>query len=127
MLCVYEKLKEYQKCVRHCVISSRFSKRHYLPAVSHATIPFNKKAPEVDGVEYDYIRYEPSNILEYPKVITDYGYTECSINMFKKLYNYSESEDIKEILKSNHSRYEWVEFKKQRITDLLIKRNIKKN
>ena len=74
----------------------------------------------VIGIEYDYIRYDLSNILDYPSVITDFGYTEVSINMFKKLYNYSESEDIKEILKSNHSRYEWVEFKKQRITDLLI-------
>ena len=74
----------------------------------------------VDGVEYDYIRYEPSNILEYPKVITDYGYTECSINMFKKLYNYSETENIKDILKNEKSRLQWVEFKKQRITDLLI-------
>ena len=74
----------------------------------------------VDGVEYDYIRYEPSNILEYPKYITDYGYTECAINMFKKWYNYSETEDIKDILKNEESRLQWVEFKKQRITDLLI-------
>ena len=74
----------------------------------------------VDGLEYDYIRYDLSNILEYPENIEDYGYTECSISQFKKLYNYSESEDIKEILKKNESRLEWVEFKKQRITDLLI-------
>ena len=75
---------------------------------------------KVDGLEYDYIRYDPSNILDYPSVITDYGYTEISIKQFKELYHYSESEDIKDILKNNNSRYEWVEFKKQRITDLLI-------
>ena len=74
----------------------------------------------VDGLEYDYIRYDESNILDYPSIITDYGYTEISIKQFKELYHYSESEDIKDILKNNNSRYEWVEFKKQRITDLLI-------
>ena len=74
----------------------------------------------IDGLEYDYIRYDISNILDYPSKITDYGYTNVSIKMFKELYNYSETEDIKEILKSNKSRYDWVEFKKQRITDLLI-------
>ena len=40
--------------------------------------------------------------------------------MFKKLYNYSETENIKDILKNEKSRLQWVEFKKQRITDLLI-------
>ena len=39
--------------------------------------------------------------------------------MFKQLYKYSETEDIKEILKSETSRLQWVEFKKQRITDIL--------
>ena len=73
----------------------------------------------IDGIEYDYIRYDDSNIIYYPSKIIDYGYTEVSIKMFKELYGYSESEDIKEILKNEKSRWEWVEFKKQRITDLL--------
>ena len=72
-----------------------------------------------DGFEYDNIRYDASNILDYPTVITDYGYTEVSIKMFKQLYGYSETEDIKEILKNENSRLQWVEFKKQRITDIL--------
>ena len=73
----------------------------------------------IDGIEYDYIRYDDSNIIYYPSKIIDYGYTEVSIKMFKELYGYSETEDIKEILKNEKSRWEWVEFKKQRITDLL--------
>ena len=74
-----------------------------------------------DGLEYDYIRYESSNILSYPSTITDYGYTENSINMFKDKYGYSSSEDIKTILEDKKARTRWVEFKKQRITDLLSK------
>ena len=74
-----------------------------------------------DGLEYDYIRYESSNILSYPSTITDYGYTENSINMFKDKYGYSSSEDNKTILEDKKARTRWVEFKKQRITDLLIK------
>ena len=73
-----------------------------------------------DGLEYDYIRYESSNILSYPSKITDFGYTENSITMFKKKYGYKESEDIKKILEDKKARTRWVEFKKQRITDLLI-------
>ncbi len=74
----------------------------------------------IDGLEYDYIRYEGSNILSYPSTITDYGYTENSINMFKKKYGYSNSEDIKNILSDRKARNRWVDFKKQRITDLLV-------
>ena len=74
-----------------------------------------------DGLEYDYIRYESSNILSYPSTITDYGYTENSITMFKDKYGYSSSEDIKTILEDKKARTRWVEFKKQRITDLLTK------
>ena len=74
----------------------------------------------IDGLEYDYIRYEGSNILSYPSNITDYGYTENSINMFKKKYGYSNSEDIKTILTDRKARNRWVDFKKQRITDLLV-------
>ena len=74
----------------------------------------------IDGLEYDYIRYDDSNILSYPSNIIDYGYTENSIKMFKSKYNFDESLDIKEILKDLKARIKWVEFKKQRITDLLI-------
>ena len=74
-----------------------------------------------DGLEYDYIRYESSNILSYPSTITDYGYNENSINMFRDKYGYSSSEDIKTILEDKKARTRWVEFKKQRITDLLSK------
>ena len=72
----------------------------------------------IDGIEYDYIRYDGSNILSYPSEIIDYGYTEVSINMFKEKYGYTG--DIKEILKDHKARSKWVEFKKNRITDLLI-------
>ena len=73
-----------------------------------------------DGLEYDYIRYEGSNILSYPSTITDYGYTENSINMFKNKFGYDTSLDIKTILEDRKARTRWVEFKKQRITDLLV-------
>jgi len=84
----------------------------------------------IDGIEYDYIRYDGSNILSYPSNIIDYGYTEVSLNMFKEKYNYNG--DIKEILKDHKARSKWVEFKKNRITDLLIEakdtiKNIKPN
>ena len=39
--------------------------------------------------------------------------------MFKKKYGYDSSEDIKVILEDKKARTRWVEFKKQRITDLL--------
>ena len=39
--------------------------------------------------------------------------------MFKNKYGYSSTEDIKNILKEQKARTRWVEFKKQRITDLL--------
>ena len=73
-----------------------------------------------DGIEYDYIRYEYSNILAYPSSIQDYGYTENCINMFKEKYKYDSSVDIKVILEDKKARTRWVEFKKKRITDLLI-------
>ena len=84
----------------------------------------------IDGIEYDYIRYDGSNILSYPSEIIDYGYTEVSINMFKEKYGYTG--DIKDILKDHKARSKWVEFKKNRITDLLIDakeviKNIKPN
>ena len=72
----------------------------------------------IDGIEYDYIRYDGSNILSYPSNIIDYGYTQTSINMFKEKYKYNG--DIKELLKEHKVRSKWVEFKKNRITDLLI-------
>jgi hypothetical protein len=40
--------------------------------------------------------------------------------MFKKKYGYNSPEDIKKILEDKKARTRWVEFKKQRITDLLI-------
>jgi len=73
----------------------------------------------IDGIEYDYIRYEGSNILSYPSDIVDYGYTDNSIKMFKEKYGYSG--DIKIILKDRKARTKWVEFKKNRITDFVIK------
>ena len=73
----------------------------------------------VDGIEYDYIRYDASNILSYPSNIIDYGYTTNSINLFKQKYGYSSSEDIKKILQDEKARINWVEFKKQKLTDLL--------
>ena len=84
----------------------------------------------IDGIEYDYIRYEGSNILSYPSDIVDYGYTENAIKMFKEKYGYTG--DIKSILKEHKARTKWVEFKKNRITDFVIKakeviRNIKPN
>ena len=72
----------------------------------------------IDGIEYDYIRYDGSNILSYPSEVIDYGYTEVSINMFKEKYKYTG--DIKTILQERKARTKWVEFKKNRITDLLI-------
>ena len=75
----------------------------------------------IDGIEYDYIRYDGSNILSYPSEVIDYGYTEVSINMFKEKYKYTG--DIKTILQERKARTKWVEFKKNRITDLLISAN----
>jgi len=53
MLYIFEKLKENQESIRHRVISGSFRERYYLPAVSHPTISFKKKASEVDNKEYD--------------------------------------------------------------------------
>ena len=66
----------------------------------------------IDGIEYDYIRYEGSNILSYPSDIVDYGYTENAIKMFKEKYGYTG--DIKNILTDQKARNKWVDFKKNK-------------
>ena len=77
----------------------------------------------MDGLEYDYIRYRSGNIVrkyDKPSEITDFGYTENSIKLFKKQFGYSSDDDIKEILQDKSGVKNWIKFKKQRITDLLI-------
>lgn len=81
------------------------------------------KTYKMDGLEYDYIRYRSGNIVrkyDKPSEITDFGYTENSIKLFKKQFGYSSDEDIKEILQDKSGVKNWIKFKKQRITDLLV-------
>ena len=81
------------------------------------------KTYKMDGLEYDYIRYRSGNIVRKynkPSEITDFGYNENAIKLFREEYGYSSDDDIKELLQDKNVVKNWIKFKKQRITDLLV-------
>lgn len=79
---------------------------------------------DLDGIEYDFIRYPSSNLYSFNGVITDaskvtdYGYNQGAIDLFKKMYNVDG--DIKQlILNSPDVRSKWLDFKKNNVTKMV--------
>ncbi len=79
---------------------------------------------ELDGIEYDFVRYPASNIYTFSGTITnsslidDFCYTETSINEFKKQYGITG--DVKSlILTSEDIRNKWQSFKVSNVTNMV--------
>lgn len=77
----------------------------------------------LDGIEFDFIRYPNSNLYSYDpqktKSISDSGYTESFINSFKEKYNFIG--DLKSSLLQNDTlRYNWLTFKEELLTQFVM-------
>lgn len=76
----------------------------------------------LDGIEFDFIRYPNSNLYSYSsettKTINDSGYTESFINSFKAKYNFNG--DFKSALLHDESlRANWLNFKRELLTQFV--------
>ena len=83
---------------------------------------------DFDKIEYDIIRYSQSNLSKYSSVeqitnakdIIDPGYTEYSMEKFKKQYNLVG--DLKQlILQSSDVRSKWLKFKEDELINFITK------
>ena len=81
---------------------------------------------DFDKIEYDIIRYSQSNLYKYSSVeqitnakdIIDPGYTEYSMEKFKKQYNLVG--DLKQlILQSSDVRSKWLKFKEDELINFI--------
>ena len=74
-----------------------------------------------DGIEFDYIRYDTSNILSASKSnVIDYGYTDYAINTFLQENNLKG--DIHDLLFSvDRLKEKWVNFKVKGVSDSVNK------
>lgn len=84
----------------------------------------------LDGIEFDFIRYPNGNLHTFSGVIddttkiTDWGYTETFINGFMSKYNLTG--DFKELIKNNNTvRTNFIAYKMQVLTDTVIMLNNK--
>lgn len=82
------------------------------------------KEYDLDGIEYDFIRYPSSNLYSFEGTITDaskivdYGYNDGAIELFKKTYNIIG--DVKNLILIDTSvRNKWLEFKKTNVTKMV--------
>ena len=83
---------------------------------------------DFDKIEYDIIRYSQSNLYKYSNVeqitnakdIKDPGYTEYSMEKFKKQYNLVG--DLKQlILQSSDVRSKWLKFKEDELINFITR------
>ena len=79
---------------------------------------------DLDGIEYDFIRYPASNLYTFHGVITDasqitdYGYTPTALAQFKEMYQIDQ--DVQSmILRSEEMRQNWLDFKTQNVTKMV--------
>lgn len=77
---------------------------------------------DLDGIEFDFIRYPASNLLSFTDTITDitklndFCYTDSSINLFKGKYNITG--DVKTLMLNDENiRKLWQEFKVNNVTE----------
>jgi hypothetical protein len=80
----------------------------------------------LDGIEYDFIRYPSGNLHSYTGVIgestkpLDWGYTDSFINTFKLVNPFTG--DIKTHIRNSQTfRTKWLDFKRQVLTDTVEK------
>lgn len=79
---------------------------------------------DLDGIEYDFIRYPSSNLYSFSGVISDaskvidYGYNQGALELFQEMYEVSG--DVKSlILTSEAVRQKWLAFKTQNVTKMV--------
>lgn len=79
---------------------------------------------DLDGIEFDFIRYPASNLLTFTDIITDttkisdFCYTDSAINAFKEKYNVNG--DVKNlILNDAKTRTLWQEFKVDNVSEMV--------
>ena len=79
---------------------------------------------DLDGIEYDFVRYPASNLYTFSGNITDssliddFGYTESAMRLFKE--NYQVEGNIKDlILTSDEIRDKWQTFKVDNVTNMV--------
>lgn len=79
---------------------------------------------DLDGIEFDFIRYPASNLLSFTDTITDitklndFCYTDSSINLFKGKYNITG--DVKTLMLNDENiRKLWQEFKVNNVTEMV--------
>lgn len=87
---------------------------------------FNELASnyELDGIEYDFIRYPSGNLYSFDGVITnpssvnDSGYTQSFINLFKERVGFTG--DIKSYINSSKAnRTSWLNFKRSLLNEVV--------
>ena len=78
----------------------------------------------LDGIEYDFVRYPASNlhtfsgIITDPSTIDDFCYTESALNLFKDTYQIEG--DVKTLLLTSEAiRKQWRAFKVQNVTNMV--------
>ncbi|MGI6710534.1 MAG: glycoside hydrolase family 10 protein [Bacilli bacterium] len=110
--------------------SNNYSGMHYIDianvdARAHLLDVFDELAGyDLDGIEFDFIRYANSNILNYTGVITndsnlsDSGYTESFIQPF--MDENGLTGDFKSLIRNNETiRVAWYNYKRELLTDLV--------
>ncbi|GEM_PF-4489724 len=74
---------------------------------------------DLDGMQFDYIRYPSLNAENHPGVRSDSGYTEAAMSRFKEEYGITG--DVKTLVDSDSDILEkFSEFRRQQVTDSLI-------
>ncbi|MCM1514459.1 MAG: family 10 glycosylhydrolase [Anaeroplasma bactoclasticum] len=78
----------------------------------------------LDGIEYDFVRYPASNLHTFSGVITDsslindFCYTESALNLFQTTYQIEG--DVKTLLLTSEDiRKQWMAFKVQNVTNMV--------
>lgn len=79
---------------------------------------------DLDGIEYDFVRYPASNLHTFSGTITDsslindFCYTESALNLFKTTYQIEG--DVKALLLTSETmRKQWMAFKVQNVTNMV--------
>lgn len=79
---------------------------------------------DLDGIEYDFIRYPSSNLYSFEGTISDaskivdYGYNDGAIALFKEVYHIVG--DVKTLILTDTTvRGKWQEFKKANVTKMV--------
>ncbi|MFP4078868.1 MAG: glycoside hydrolase family 10 protein, partial [Candidatus Izemoplasmataceae bacterium] len=73
---------------------------------------------DLDGMQFDYIRYPYLSDVDHPGTRTDSGYTETAMNRFKEEYDIEG--DIKTLVEEDEEVFQkFIEFRKNQVTESL--------